>query len=226
MFRRLTEVALGLLLAPAAWPVEVEPLLSQDVFAPRERRLDLVYVDVQRAVPFAFARLGGEVSAIFGRQDVSVRWRIGGGDVLALEREVMVILLNGTGEGSGVARQAMGATHQPGVRPGRVWIYVPNVAWSLGLDLARRTAWGPGDEVRLSVALGRVVSHELFHVLAPELPHARRGLMARQLGRSDLLGARLEVADAFKQALRPALLRRADAASATAAEQGIERAQP
>jgi hypothetical protein len=218
MWRGLGWIALGLALAPTAWSREVEPLLSQDVFAPPDRRLDLVYVDVQRVVPFAFARLGGEVAAIFGREDVSVRWRIGGGDVLAEEREVTVILLNGTGDGNGVVRQALGATQPAGAHRNQVWVYVPTVAWSLGLDLADRAAWGAGDRVRFSVALGRVVAHELFHVLAPELPHSRRGLMAARIGRHELLDTSVEVAEAFREALRPSLLRRAQAALASPAQ--------
>jgi hypothetical protein len=39
----------------------------------------------------------------------------------------------------------------------------------------------------LSLALGRVLTHELVHVLLPSLPHARSGLMARRVGRATLV---------------------------------------
>ena len=37
-------------------------------------------------------------------------------------------------------------------------------------------------------AVGRILAHELVHLIAPDLPHARSGLMGASVGRAQLLG--------------------------------------
>jgi len=55
------------------------------------------------------------------------------------------------------------------------------------------------------VALGRVVVHELVHVLIPAQPHVREGLMAAKLSGAQLRGPTPPIAPATAQALRSAL---------------------
>ena len=49
------------------------------------------------------------------------------------------------------------------------------------------------DERNLARALARVVVHEAFHAIAPELPHAKKGLTSSNLTRRVLLRGKAEI---------------------------------
>jgi hypothetical protein len=53
--------------------------------------------------------------------------------------------------------------------------------------------WLPAERVGFARALGRVVAHEVVHVILGRGGHARRGLMSPSLGRAALLGASIDV---------------------------------
>jgi hypothetical protein len=63
----------------------------------------------------------------------------------------------------------------------------------------------PSDRKRLAKALGRVVVHELVHRIAPELPHARSGLMREDLGASFLTRRSVSLDEASAAAVLSAL---------------------
>lgn len=80
------------------------------------------------------------------------------------------------------------------------WIYVPNVALALGLDPdAVRGSFEA--QRRVGIALGRVVAHELVHVLAPEREHAQAGVMRRTLGAFHLASGRAALEEGYSEAL-------------------------
>jgi hypothetical protein len=208
MFKTLALVLLAAALAPTsgAWPLD--PRGGPDYIVEPERRLDLVFVDVERAVPFAFKGLAQEVSSILGREGVGVRWRQGGRGVVAQERELTVVLLNNRGGGS-ITPSTMGATRVDDGVVHTVWVFLPNVANVLGFDRRDPSQWNGQERAAFGTAVGRVIAHEIFHALVPDLPHSAHGLMAERLGRGALVGPWVDLPASFRVALRPALLRRA-----------------
>lgn len=66
-----------------------------------------------------------------------------------------------------------------------IFVFYPSVMRALGQGGGANR----GRLVDLSRAMSRVVAHELVHVLAPELGHASRGVMARSLSRRTLTKA-------------------------------------
>jgi hypothetical protein len=204
MIKRLALAFLAAALAPTAgaWPVG-----GPEYIVEPERRLDLVFVDVDRAATFTFKGLAHEVSSILGREGVGVRWRKGGRGVMASERELTVVLLNNRGAGS-IKPSVMGATRVDNGVVHTVWVFLPNVAAVLGFE-RDPSQWTGQERVAFGIAVGRVIAHEIFHALLPDLPHASHGLMAESLGRGALTGPWVDLPPDFRAALRPALLHRA-----------------
>jgi hypothetical protein len=81
---------------------------------------------------------------------------------------------------------ALGAAPRGASRNAAVWVFWRRVGDAIGM---------PQDKGWLTVAecfefaraLGHVTAHEVIHVLAPEVPHSKEGLMAEAMGRSELL---------------------------------------
>jgi hypothetical protein len=209
MFIRLVLPFVFLALAVAGHARAMDPMWTHDVYAVREHNLDLVYVDVEDAVPSAFPALAREATRILAGVGVNARWRPGGHGAVAEDHELTVVLMNESGRRLHVASHILGATILNGSSVRTVWIYLPHVASVLGLDPAHPAGRKEEDAALLGTALGRVAAHEILHALAPTLPHSLSGLMAERLGRPALTGPVIEVPATFRQALHPGLLRRA-----------------
>jgi hypothetical protein len=205
MFMRLVLPFLFLALALEARAREMSPLWMIDLHTPPERTLDLVYVDVQDAATQTIPAFTREASRILAQVGMNARWRSGGRGVVAGNNELTVVLMADIGSAR-IPTHVLGATVVGEKAVRTVWIYLPHVAATLGVDA---DPFRPADIHLLAVALGRVAAHEILHALAPRLPHSRSGLMAERLGRSALLGPDVEVPLAFRQALYPVLVRRA-----------------
>jgi hypothetical protein len=98
---------------------------------------------------------------------------------------VQVILLAADRSHGGLRPQAMGAVARSAHDPAVIWIVVPSVRRALG-GSAEQWPTLPGP--MLARALGRILAHEIVHLIAPDLPHADSGLMRASLGRALLLG--------------------------------------
>ena len=189
--------------------VYVEGLLAPRRLVPEPPPADppvarLVWVDPTRAAIGIDALARDETRSLLGKMDVPVVWRIGEAGEVARPGEVRVILLD---------RVAARASGEPilGATPARfdgaphVWIHVPNVRAAMGLRPQGPLVAVDALAVRaLGVALGRVVAHEVVHVLAPAAPHGK-GLMSEKLTRYQLAVRRLPVDAAVGLALRAAL---------------------
>ncbi len=94
-------------------------------------------------------------------------------------------------------------------RPRSVFLSVGAAERALGIRGPRR---GPGfrDSApamggrRFGVALGRVLAHELTHVIAPSCPHTASGLMAPRFSRHDLTAPQFGFDDLAARYLREA----------------------
>lgn len=151
-------------------------------------RIDLTWIDPTNALPDAVADVVEEVALIFEPLGLAVACRsVGPGELIPPSPLRVILLDDDRGRADG---RVMGLTPRDPDGTHALWVLLPNIKRALGLDPERRRPLGRGDALRLARAIGRVVAHEVVHVLAPGLRHAGRGLMAESLGRTALVGAR------------------------------------
>lgn len=194
-------VVLGLLLPAAAGSSENA---SSIAFARPRPQLRLVWFDQTAAAPFAYAGVGGEVRSILGAAGVDVVWDKGTAGPLA-PGGIAVILLNAEPARVALRPYVMGCAIKGDGRS-VLWVNLTTVARVLGLDARLHLAWSGRERHDVMTALGRVVAHEIVHVVAPELPHATQGLLSAMLDRHQLVHQRLRLdddsADGFLRSIR------------------------
>jgi hypothetical protein len=164
-------VALGLVLAAGRVSGE----------EPSPLPLRLTWLDVEGVAVGVDGVARSECRSVLEKAGLEVKWRRGAGGEEARPGEVRVLLVDHFVVEPNQHVSIMGATPaQPRLHP-VVWIHVGSVRASLGFppdfpiaDLPLRLRRDIG------VALGRVVAHEIVHVLAPRLPHGS-GLMSPTL---------------------------------------------
>jgi hypothetical protein len=193
-------VMLGFLLPAAAGSSE-----NPSVASARPRpHLRLVWFDPASAAPFAYAGVSGEVRSILGAAGVDVVWDKGAAGPLA-PGEIAVILLNAEPARVGLRPYVMGCAIK-GYERSVLWVNLTTVAQVLGLDARSHIAWSGRERHDVAAALGRVVAHEIVHLVAPELPHATQGLLNATLDRYHLVYQRLRLdgdsADGFLRGMR------------------------
>jgi hypothetical protein len=166
--------------------------------------LSLVWVDVAGTAPWAFPGAAGEVEAFLGR--MGVRGLVRRGDVHGMRSapDVIVVLLPRRPANSQVSERAMGATSTNPGSSRSLALFASEVARTLGLTFLAG-GWSITERRDFGVALGRVVVHELLHAMVPDHPHARTGLMAACLNRSQLVGSAPPIAPETAEAFRSAL---------------------
>jgi len=166
--------------------------------------LRLVWVDPTSAAPFAYAGMSREVRSILGAAGVDAVWdKSLKGPIDA--GEMAVILLDAEPARVGLRPHVMGCVAKGDGRSA-LWVNLTAVARTLGLDARFRTAWSGRERLQVATALGRVVAHEIVHALAPQLPHAKLGLLSATLSRAHLVHQRLlldgDSADGFLRGIR------------------------
>jgi hypothetical protein len=106
--------------------------------------------------------------------------------------EIRVILVPGAPPRRNGGRSAIGAASSTGSVP-RVWVRPDGIAAILGAATPFRPLSAPPEVVlRLDRLLGRVVAHEVVHLLAPTVPHGR-GLMSGCVDVDEFLQANLRI---------------------------------
>jgi hypothetical protein len=137
-----------------------------------------------------------EVGVVLAPAGLPCAWRSAEPGAETSLGELRVIFLRSTGLGADRGGTALGRTAL-GIPVAATWVYVPNVALALGLEPDANQGSFEAQR-RVGIALGRVVAHELVHVLAPEREHAQAGVMRRTLGAFHLASGRptLEEGDA------------------------------
>jgi hypothetical protein len=152
--------------------------------------------DPADALPFAAEALAAELATLLDRAGVDLTWEAAGPDAVVAGSELRVVLLGAERAGP---TDVMGSVN-PASLSRTAWINLTGVERTLGLR--RRDALSRHGEQRLCRGLSRVIAHELVHLLAPDLPHAREGLMAPRLGRTFLTAPQVSLSEPVAAALR------------------------
>jgi hypothetical protein len=167
------------------WAAPAAERASSTVAAASRREVEVVWRDVEGLTRSQAGLVAKEVQDAFAMVGVAVRWKQTDGPT-AVPRvdlpQIQVVLLAAVPARYG--REAVLGAAQP--HASAAWVYFSNVCRALGLEPSRRLNWTLLERRDLARAIGRVVAHELTHVLAPTLPHAASGLMAPQLKRAFL----------------------------------------
>jgi hypothetical protein len=133
-----------------------------------------------------------EVERIFGEFGVEVTWKDGsqvayGDGTFADPLSFNVVLLPSNAASRGYKKRALAVgTYREGWK-GSVYIFYPEVEKTLFQDTGIKELSTHRFESYIARALGRIVAHEVVHVLAPSYPHTSTGLMASGLTRRFLL---------------------------------------
>lgn len=142
-----------------------------------------------------------EVEKAFAPHDVAIAWD---GDAAA-SRELRVMLLPVEPTVWNVPKNAMGITRGDVETTNTVYIFLPTVMRALGLEMTMHRMPTPMEKLEIAKALGRVVSHEVFHALIFGQPHSEHGLMREQLTKGSLSGGSSHFDDESAKALQEAL---------------------
>lgn len=168
--------------------------------------LQLVWFDVTSAAPFAYEDASGEAARILASAGAPVSFRRADPEGVTEEGEIQVILLANGPSSSRRGVLVMGAAKAAQPIPSALWIYVSEVMSALGHGGERVETLQLADRQALSRAIGRVVAHEVLHVVAPGVQHSKSGLMAATLRLADLVGTRVDVAPPFRASIRRKLV--------------------
>jgi hypothetical protein len=200
-----------LILAPLALVV---PPLASAQHQPRERLLvRAAEIDFTPLGPLTRSVMRHEVAELLAPASLGLAWRRTPPHAETDPDELRVVLMRWAG--AGTDRGALGSASRGGPAATTVWVYVPTVAAALDLDLEGLATSLDGQR-RMGLALARVLVHEVVHALAPQVDHARAGLMRRSLHPDQLAGARhaleLDCAKALTGGARAWLARAPDPA--------------
>ena len=181
-----------LLAAPHSAAASPGPLLPEAALpiVPRPEPLRVRFYDPYRLLsPETHHWLEKEVVRAFGASEIGLRFVSRGGPGV-----IPATLYPELPDRWDVAPEAIGVAIGVHGGPRSIFLSLGAAERALGLPLARRggapaKAKRPrrrlhGSQTRrLGVALGRVLSHELVHTIAPDCPHTTHGLMAERLSR-------------------------------------------
>lgn len=177
--------------ADPAPPTEAESIVD----------MEIVWIDVLGDPVYSFRRAMDEASEILRKVGVRYAYRLGEVNAVSGPNELRIIVLPRSQAPSSPRRLVMGAVNARFAQPGEaraIWVYTDAVVSALGLDSVEQ------DPMAVAIAMGRVVAHEIVHVMAPQVGHAKSGLMSAVLSAKDLRGARVSISGTFREALAPA----------------------
>ncbi len=153
-------------------------------------RLGLVWIDVLGSAFFAIPFAASEVAAILGQARIATTSTVGTTSTQAAGDEIRIVVMDEVPGGSALSKRVMGCTRRGG-HTGTAWVYLSSVRWAVGRPGRGGRGLLAREQEEVGRALGRVAAHEVIHVLAPDLPHARDGLMAGQLSYALLASSRV-----------------------------------
>lgn len=168
-------VALALFLPPLAW--EAIGAARRPDAPSSAPSLHLVWVDVLGTASFAVPFASSEAAAILGQAGIATTSAVGTPSTELAADEIRIVILEEFPGESPLSKRVMGCTRRGG-QTRTTWVYLSSVMWALGRADRSGRGLPPREQEEVGRALGRVAAHEIVHVLAPDLPHGRDGLMA------------------------------------------------
>lgn len=163
----------------------------------------LTWVDVQGLARDVRRGAAAETATLMKPAGVHVTWQTSDGGPRELARDEVQVVVAAAAPPS-MDQRTMGAAHPRLEGPRSVWVFLSAVRAALGLDADVRRLLAPADKNRLAQAVGRVVLHEVVHVLAPWRPHADAGLMCGRMASATLRQPRLRLEFELLEAIRSA----------------------
>jgi hypothetical protein len=147
--------------------------------------LTLVVTDVQR-LPLDRSVLQAATETALAGSGAEVAWDAQApGESRPLRGDEARVILMSSHPSRRRGDRVLGAVFRERGPSRAAWVYVEDVR----VVLRGGTSAPRGPAIReLSVAVGRVLAHEVVHLLAPEHPHATAGLMAGAVDRRVLAG--------------------------------------
>ena len=186
--------------------------------------LTLVWYDTYRLLPGSFEFMAREVIRIYEEVGVDVMWEFGSecyiDSVDPDPLRVDVVLLPSEPTSWGLKATAMGvATHREGSK-GSVYIFFPALIRTLRLSSQLGRLFDPRAQQMVSRAMARVISHELMHVMAPQYPHTKGGLMNGNMSKSYLERPMVHFDDSSAGVLRSEMIDKAPQSVVASRKQG------
>jgi hypothetical protein len=163
----------------------------------------LTWVDAEGVARSVHRGATAETTAMLKPAGIRVAWENSDGRARELAADEVQVVLAAAAPPS-MARTTMGAARPRPVGPRSVWVFVSAVRAALGLDGDVRSLLPPADNGRLAQAVGRVILHEVVHILAPWRPHAATGLMCGRLATPTLRQPRLRLEPDLLDVIRAA----------------------
>jgi hypothetical protein len=168
------------------WLVATPRLGADSLVTPLLRAVE---IDFSRLKPLTRVAMRQELGQVLGPRSISLSWRQARTDGETEPDELRFVFLPRPGAGSDLGALASTANRTL-VRT--TWIYVPNVATALELELPAEALSFEAQRL-LGIALGRVLAHEIVHAIAPDVEHASAGLMRPGLDAFQLVRERPEL---------------------------------
>jgi hypothetical protein len=177
---------------------------------PGGARLALVFRD-ETAVGLDVDAVEQEARRIFASAGIALDWRLSTAEVAPPKGEVTV-LFRARPETAALGETTLGAVNPDANGIARV--FLSGLERILGFRATSGEGLRPAARQRLARTLGRVLAHEVVHVLAPELGHRTHGLMDASMQRAFALRPRVtldrETTEALLGRLQPPAERTAE----------------
>jgi hypothetical protein len=170
----------------AAWSLAASPPVSAEPLPVAPVRLHAAEIDFASLAPLTRSVMRHELGTVLAGASLALSWRRSSPAGETAHDELRVVLLRSSGVGTD--RGALGSTAREGVAP-TIWVYVPQVTLTLGLE-PEAVPTSLEAQRLVGVALGRVLAHEVVHVLAPEIAHGGTSVMRPRLHASHLTSGR------------------------------------
>ncbi|MGB6640862.1 MAG: hypothetical protein WBG67_08815 [Thermoanaerobaculia bacterium] len=174
----------------AGWLI-ILSLVPAFVVASTSPKLELALFDRVRLSPTMLGEMEGEVQRVLVAREVEIHWLAAKNNLVSYSprREIQVILSPSLPEAWGYDESVMGAVLAPRrEQPGGVIVVFPaRVAQVVGARQYKNFSDRLPRDSRLARALGRVIAHEIIHVVAPEHGHGDDGIMHASQSHASLL---------------------------------------
>jgi hypothetical protein len=148
-----------------------------------DAQLRVAAVELANVPSLSFETMVVQLDALLAGSGVRLLWRRSGPGEETARDELRVVFLGAPGRGAHAGHPILAASGPTGPAP-TVWVYMPTVRAALGLPRATRFESFLAQRA-MGVALGRVLAHELVHLLAPQVPHGT-GVMAPRFRLTEL----------------------------------------